>query len=70
MLALIALTLLTSGCVTAVFDARACQTERKYTRAQQVAIADELKKSGPAIKSAIIDYGKLRDKAKACRGIK
>ena len=69
-LVLIPLTMLISGCVTAVFDPRACPVERPYTRAQQVTLADELKKAGPAVKSAFVDYGKLRDKARACRGVK
>lgn len=70
MLALTLLTLPLAGCETAVFDARACPTERVYTKAQQDAIAAEYVKSGPAIKGAIVDYGKLRDKARACRGAK
>jgi hypothetical protein len=62
--------MLTSGCATAVFDPRACPVEKSYTRVQQTAIADQLKKSGPAVRGAFVDYGKLRDKARACRGIK
>jgi hypothetical protein len=58
----------TSGCATAVFDPRACPVERSYTRAEQTQLANELAKSGPAVKSAMVDYGKLRDKARACRG--
>lgn len=69
MIVLMTLSLLTSGCATtAVFDARACPVEKKYTKAQQTKIANEMKAAGPAIQGAIIDYGKLRDKARACRG--
>lgn len=68
MLALMILGLLTGGCVTATFDERACPRERTYTRAEQTKIADELVKAGPAIKGAFVDYGKLRDKTRACRG--
>lgn len=67
MLALMTLSLLISGCETAVFDARACPTEKTYTKQQQIKIAEELKKAGPALQGAIVDYGKLRDKARACR---
>jgi hypothetical protein len=70
MLALMTLALLTSGCATAVFDKRACPVERSYSRQQQIAIADELKSAGPAIKGAMTDYLKLRDKVRACRGQK
>lgn len=57
-----------SSCSTAVFDARACPVERKYTKAEQTALADALPKSPHIVKVAIVDYGKLRDKARACRG--
>lgn len=68
MLALTMLALSISGCATAVFDERACPRERAYTREQQAKIADELEKAGPAIQGAMVDYLKLRDKARACRG--
>lgn len=54
----------------AVFDERACPRERQYTRAQQAAIADDLARAGAALQGAIVDYQKLRDKARACRGAK
>lgn len=60
--------LLMSGCAAGVFDERACPREKAYTQAQQTAMADELQKAGPAVKGAFVDYGKLRDKARACRG--
>jgi hypothetical protein len=59
--------MLISGCETAVFDARACPKEKPYSRAFQNQLADELPKAGPAIREAMVDYGKLRDKARACR---
>lgn len=68
MLVLTTLALSISGCATGIFDPRACPREKAYTRAQQVAIADELKSAGPALKGAMVDYMKLRDKARACRG--
>lgn len=70
MLALMILMPLISGCATATFDPRACPVEKTYSAAEQTKIADELKTSGPALKSAFVDYGKLRDKARACRGVK
>jgi hypothetical protein len=60
--------MLTSGCATAVFDKRACPKEKEYTREQQTRIADALVRADPVLKSAMVDYGKLRDKARACRG--
>jgi hypothetical protein len=60
--------LLMSGCAAAVFDERACPREKQYTKAQQTALADDLAKAGPALKGAMVDYLKLRDKARACRG--
>jgi len=53
-----------------VFDPRACPVERTYTQAEQEALAKEYRTTGPAIKAALVDYGKLRDKARACRGLK
>lgn len=64
------LALLISGCATATFDPRACPVERTYSAAEQLTLAEELKAAGPAVKSALVDYGKLRDKARACRGVK
>ena len=68
MLVLIPMTMLISGCETANFDPRSCPTEKVYSREFQRQLADELKKSGVAVHEAIRDYGKLRDKARACRG--
>lgn len=67
MLALMTLSLLLTGCATAVFDPRGCPTEKKYTKAQQQQLADETEKAGPMVQTAMTDYGKLRDKARACR---
>ena len=67
---MILLATLLSGCATAHFDARACPTIRGYTKAQMTALADELVKAGPALQSMAVDYLKLRDKVRACRGAK
>jgi hypothetical protein len=40
----------------------------EYTKAQQAQMAKELTAAGPAIQGAMVDYGKLRDKVRACRG--
>lgn len=65
---LILLTLSTTGCAsTAIFDRRACPTIVEYSKHQQVQLADELKAAGPTLKGAFVDYGKLRDKVRACR---
>jgi hypothetical protein len=66
-LVLTILSLFVSGCATATFDERACPQEKKYTKAQQEQLANELEKAGPMINQAFVDYGKLRDKARACR---
>lgn len=68
MLVLIPLTMLTSGCETAVFDARACPREKPYSREFQNRLATELRTAGSVLKEAMMDYGKLRDKVRACRG--
>jgi len=60
--------LLLSGCVT--FDERACPREREYSRAELQELAKQYELSPPAIKQAMIDYQKLRDKARACRGVR
>ena len=39
---LLLLTMLTSGCATAIFDPRACPTEATYTKQQQITLADNL----------------------------
>lgn len=66
--AVILLTTSTAGCVTAVFDERACPRERDYTAEEQAQIGKELRLAGPHVRSAFVDYGKLRDKSRACRG--
>ena len=70
MLALIPLVMLLAGCETAVFDARACPMLKTYTRAQLNKMADELDKAGPALQAMSVDYLKLRDQVRACRGKK
>lgn len=66
--AVIALTTLLGGCVTAVFDPRACPPVREYSKAELQKLAAAYEKSPPEIKRAVGDYLKLRDKARACRG--
>lgn len=67
--ALLLLAPLLGGCPqsTAVFDARACPREKVYSREHQAKMADALPKAPPIIQDAIVDYGKLRDQARACR---
>lgn len=60
--------MLLGGCATAVFDPRACPQEKKYSKAEQDAFLAGLPSAAPALKSMIVDYGKLRDQARACRG--
>jgi hypothetical protein len=57
-----------SACSTTVFDPRGCPREKEYTKAEQARLAAELPKAGPALQAAMVDYGRLRDKARACRG--
>lgn len=64
---MILMTLL-SGCAGVIFDPRACPREQEYTKQQQEQAARELPKAGPMVQRFIVDYGKLRDKARACRG--
>jgi hypothetical protein len=59
---------LLAGCASTVFDPRACPRERVYTRAEQTAIADAMPRTPPVIVGALIDYTKLRDQSRACRG--
>lgn len=68
MLALTLIGMSMTACVQANFDSRVCPREASYTKAQQTQLADELKVAGPMTRQAIRDYGKLRDKARACRG--
>lgn len=70
-IALLACALLLGGCASdAVFDARACPTEKTYTAEQQAQMATDLERTPPSIQGAMVDYSKLRDKARACRGKK
>lgn len=59
-----------SSCAHSVFDERACPNERRYTKAEQQQFLDDMPSAPPSIQSAMVDYGKLRDKARACRGEK
>ena len=59
-----------TACATTSFDPRACPREKEYTREQQKQLSAAYSKAEPIIQSAIDDYGKLRDKARACRGEK
>jgi hypothetical protein len=42
--------------------------ETSYTRAEQRAAADALPRADPIIQRMMVEYGKLRDKARTCRG--
>ena len=69
MLALIPMALLISGCETATFDKRAAPPIAKYTKEQQIKLADELKACNcPMLHKAMQDYGKLRDKVRVLSG--
>lgn len=60
-----------AGCAAnkeAVFDPRACPREKTYTPEQQAQIAEGLDKSPRIIQGVVVDYGRLRDQARACRG--
>lgn len=58
-----------SACATlTVMDPRACPTERKYSRAEQQALRAAVPKTPHVVKLALVDYGKLRDQSRACRG--
>ena len=63
----IPLMLILSACAT-TFDPRACPQERIYTKAEQQKLLAALKKSPVVIQGAMVDYGKLRDMVRACRG--
>lgn len=65
---MVAFSTLTACATNTVFDPRACPQERKYTRAEQQRLLNELPRAGPMTRAAILDYGKLRDQARACRG--
>jgi hypothetical protein len=59
-----------SSCASTVFDKRACPVERKYSKAEQDQFLRDLDRTPTSIQGAMVDYGKLRDKARACRGVK
>lgn len=59
---------LLTACATTIFDKRACPDERKYTKAEQDQFLKDLAKTPMSIQGAMVDYEKLRDKARACRG--
>jgi hypothetical protein len=65
--ALILVGLLLAGCAT-TFDPRACPREKIYSKAEQKAFLDGVGKSPLVIQNMLVDYGKLRDQARACRG--
>jgi hypothetical protein len=69
-MALALLTTLTAGCATATSDA--CPHEVEYSAEQQRQAADELlalPREGMVRGVMMPDYGRLRDQARACRGI-
>lgn len=60
-----------SSCAsTAVFDPRACPVEKTYTREELRQAADALDRADPILQGFMVDYGRLRDKARACRGVR
>jgi len=62
------LTLSVAGCATPTFDPRGCPQERKYTRAEQNKFLNDIGKTPRSIQGMVVDYGKLRDQSRACRG--
>lgn len=69
-MALALLTMSMSGCAGVVSSA--CPREVDYTPAQETAAADELLKlprDGLIRGLFMPDYGRLRDQARACRGV-
>lgn len=68
MMLLIVLGVAISSCAGNRFDPRGCPTERKYTKAEQDQFLKDLPKTPQSIQRAMTDYGKLRDKVRACRG--
>ncbi len=66
---LIVLGVAASSCADrSVFDPRACPDVKPYTKAEQQQFLKDLPKTPPSIQGVVTDYGKLRDKARACRG--
>lgn len=60
--------LMLAGCAApAVFDKRACPVERTYTKAEQAQLGRDMQDTPASIQGAMVDYGKLRDKSRACR---
>jgi hypothetical protein len=62
-------TLLTA-CATTDFDPRACPREKTYSAAEQKQLAEATEKAATIVQRAMVDYGKLRQKARVCRGAK
>ena len=68
--AILSATLL-SGCVTeasSVVDRRVCPVEKRYTSVELAALGKAIQAADPVIQQAAIDYMRLRDHARACRG--
>lgn len=61
-----------SACATAPSEEPACPREQEYSKEFLNKLADELDKVAPEspIMIAMIDYGALRNGARACRGEK
>lgn len=66
-IALTVIALSIAGCGTVV-DPRLCPVERKYTRAEQDQFLADFDKTPESIQGVLVDYGKLRDAVRACRG--
>jgi outer membrane murein-binding lipoprotein Lpp len=61
---------LLAGCASrevAVVDPRLCPPVKAYSKQEQAQMARDLDQTPPSIQKAFIDYGKMRDQARACR---
>jgi hypothetical protein len=59
-----------AGCApreVGVFDPRACPPVKEYSKQEQAQAAKALDETPPIIQRWIVDYGKLRDKSRACK---
>lgn len=72
-LMMIAYLIFLAGCTgveRTAFDPRGCPREKEYTKEEQAKIAAALPEAPAIIQQVVVDYGKLRDKSRACRGEK
>lgn len=68
MLVPIILGLSLTACTTVPFDRMACPPIKKYTKQEQQQFLNDLGKTPASIQGMMVDYQKLRDKARACQG--